>query len=118
MANRVQRIPALIDRNLRDIITRELKNPRIGFVAINEVEVSADYSHAYVYVSFLGVKYPKQHLEELNKTKGYIRSSLAKKMDTRKVPEIDFILDDSFDKASHLEEVLSEEKDKLENMKK
>lgn len=118
MANRIQRIPALIDRNLRDIITIELKNPHVGFVAINQIEVSADYSHAYVYVSFLGAKYPRQNLEELNRCKGYIRSSLAKKMDTRKVPEIDFILDDSFDKANRLDEVLQEEEDKIRNMKK
>ena len=118
MANRIQRIPALIDRNLRDIITLELKNPRIGFVTVSDVIVSKDFSYAKVYVSFLGSKYPRQNLEELNRCKGYIRSSLAKKMDTRKVPEIEFILDDSFDKANRLDEVLQEEQEKLKNMKK
>ena len=116
MANRIQRIPALIDRNLRDIITLELKNPRIGFIGINEIEVTSDYSHAYVYVSFLGAKYPKQNLEELNKTKGYVRSSLARKLDIRKTPEISFHLDETYEKVNHLDEVLKKEKEDLEKL--
>lgn len=118
MADRTQRIQSIIGKNISEIIQFELKNPRIGFCTVSEVWVSSDFSYARVYVSFLGAKYPKQNLEELNKTKGYVRSSLAKKLDIRKTPEITFYLDESFQKAERLEEVLKKEKEQIDKMKR
>jgi ribosome-binding factor A len=118
MANRQERIPTLIQKNISSILTFELKNSKIGFVTVNEVEVSPDFSHAKVYVSFLGAKYPRQNLEELNKSRGFVRSSLASKMDTRKVPDINFILDDSYEKAEKLERILTDEEKELQKILK
>lgn len=118
MADRTQRIQSIIGKNISEIIQFELKNPRIGFCTVSEVWVSSDFSYARVYVSFLGAKYPKQNLEELNKTKGYVRSSLAKKIDIRKTPEITFYLDESFQKAERLDEVLRKEKEQIDKMKR
>lgn len=118
MADRTQRIQSIIGKNISEIIQFELKNPRIGFCTVSEVLVSSDFSYARVYVSFLGAKYPKQNLEELNKTRGYVRSSLAKKIDIRKTPEITFYLDESFQKAERLEEVLRKEKEQIDKMKR
>lgn len=118
MADRTQRIQSIIGKNISEIIQFELKNPRIGFCTVSEVWVSADFSYARVYVSFLGAKYPKQNLEELNKTKGYVRSSLAKKIDIRKCPEITFYLDETYEKTQRLEEVLKRESEQLEKIKK
>lgn len=118
MADRTQRIQSLIGKNISEIIQFEVKNPRIGFCTVSEVEVSKDFSYAKVYVTFLGAKYPKQNLEELNNCKGYIRSSLAKKLDIRKTPQITFYLDDTFEKSEHLEEVLAKERKHIEEMKK
>ena len=118
MADRTQRIQSIIGKNISEIIQFELKNPRIGFCTVSEVWVSSDFSYARVYVSFLGSKYPKQNLEELNKTKGYVRSSLAKKLDIRKTPEITFYLDESFQKAERLDEVLRKEKEQIDKMKR
>lgn len=118
MADRTQRIQSIIGKNISEIIQFELKNPKIGFCTVSEVWVSADFSYARVYVSFLGAKYPKQNLEELNKTKGYVRSSLAKKIDIRKCPEITFYLDESFQKSERLEEILKKEQNELDKMKK
>lgn len=118
MADRKQRIQSIISKNISEIIQFEVKNPHIGFVSVNEVDVSSDFSYAKVYVSFLGSKYPKQNLEELNKAKGFIRSSLAKKLDIRKTPEISFYLDDTFDKSERLEKLLNSEHEKLDSLKK
>ena len=118
MADRTQRIQSIIGKNISEIIQFELKNPRIGFCTVSEVWVSSDFSYARVYVSFLGAKYPKQNLEELNKTKGYVRSSLAKKINIRKTPEITFYLDESFQKAERLDEVLRKEKEQIDKMKR
>ena len=103
---------------MTEIIQFELKNPRIGFCTVSEVWVSSDFSYARVYVSFLGAKYPKQNLEELNKTKGYVRSSLAKKLDIRKTPEISFYLDETYEKANRLDEVLKKEQEDLDKILK
>ncbi len=118
MADRIQRIQSIIGKNISEIIQFELKNKNIGFCTVSEVEVSKDFSYAKVYVTFLGAKYPRQNLEELNKCKGYVRSSLARKIDIRKTPEITFYLDDSFEKAERLEEVLKRDKEQIDSMKK
>ena len=118
MADRTQRIQSIIGKNISEIIQFELKNPKIGFCTVSEVWVSSDFSYARVYVSFLGAKYPKQNLEELNKTRGYVRSSLAKKIDIRKTPEITFYLDETFEKMDHLDSVLKRESEQLEKLKK
>ena len=80
--------------------------------------MSTDFSYAKVYVSFLGSKNPQENLQALNKCKGFIRSSLAKKLDIRKTPEITFVLDDSYEKQKHLEELISKEGAEIENLKK
>lgn len=118
MAQRQGRIKALITRNISEICQMELKNPHIGMVCVNEVKVSDDYSLAKVYVTFLGAKYPKQALEELKKTEGYVRSSLAKKMDLYKVPSICFIYDESYDRADRIEKALAKEEADIEKLKK
>ena len=112
------RIRALIARNLMDIFTFELKNPALGFPSINEVTMNGDNTLARCYVSFLGSHSPKKNLEELNRFKGYIRSSLAKKMDLYKVPDLEFILDTRLDEAEHLDAILKKEGEDLASMKK
>ena len=117
MADRNARIQSIIAKNVTEIIQFELKNPRIGFCTVSEVWVSSDFSYDRVYVSILGAKYPKQNLEELNKTRWYVRSSLAKKLDIRKTPEISFYLDETYDKVNHLDEILKKEAEDLNKIK-
>lgn len=116
MADRHNRVKALIERNIRDIVTFEIKNPKVGFVTVNEVEVYDDLSGAKVYVSFLDTKYPRQKVAELSKSAGFVRSSLAKKMDIYKVPKIIFVYDESAEKAARLDEALSREEEELKNL--
>jgi ribosome-binding factor A len=106
MANKNERLKAIISKNIKDICQFELKNEKIGFFTITDVEVSSDHSYAKVYVSFFDDK--QNNLERLNRARGFVRSSLAEKIDTRRVPEITFVLDDSYEKQKHFEEVLSE----------
>ena len=113
MASRKERVPALILKNISEIIQFEVKSKSIGFVTVTDVEVSNDLSHAKVFVTFLGQGNVKDRLEALERTKGFIRSSLAKKMDTRKVPELHFIIDDSFEKARKIDESLKREEEAL-----
>ena len=118
MADRKGRVKALISRNIGDILTYELKNPHVGMVSVNQVVVNDDYSLAKVYVSFIGAKYPHQNLDELTRCKGFVRSSLAKKMDIWKVPDIVFIYDDQFERAESLDKALKKEADSLASLAK
>ena len=111
MASRPGRLKAVIARNISDIVNFELKKPSIGMVSVNEVKVNNDYSEAKVFVSFMDGKYPYQRLAELKATEGYVRSSLAKKMDVYNVPKITFYLDESLEDALHLDEVLAKEEE-------
>lgn len=118
MANRPGRIKALIERNLMDIVRGEIKDPKIGMVSVNEVEVNSDSTLAKVYVTFFGAKYPHQAFEQLKKKEGYVRTSLAKKMDLYKVPKVVFVYDESFDRADRIEKALKKEEEDLASLGK
>ncbi len=107
MANKQERIAAIIRKNIAQIIQMELKNPHLGFVSIPEVRVSKDFSYAKIYVSFINDNEIKEGMEVLEHSKGFIRSSLAKKMDTRRVPELTFVLDEGYKKEERINEILN-----------
>jgi ribosome-binding factor A len=113
MADKKNRIASLIQKNVSEIIQFELKNPKVGFVTVTDTACNVDHSVARIYVSFMGMPDTEQKFAELKKAKGFIRSSLAKKMDVFKVPELIFLLDDTYDRAKHLEETLAKEAELL-----
>ena len=106
MANKAERIATIIRKNIAEIIQFQVKDPHLGFVSIPEVRVSKDFSYATVYVSFFKDEDIEPSLQVLNKAKGFIRSELASKMDTRRVPEIRFVLDDGYKKEERIAELL------------
>ena len=110
MANKQERIATIIRKNIAEIIQIELKNPHLGFVSIPEVRVSKDFSYAKVYVSFFNDDEIASGMEVLEHSKGFIRSSLAKKMDTRRCPELVFVLDEGYKKEERIAEILKNSK--------
>ena len=106
MANKQERIASIIRKNIAEIIQFQVKDPHLGFVSIPEVRVSKDFSYATVYVSFFKEEDVVPSLEVLNKARGFIRTELAKKMDTRRVPEIRFVLDEGYKKEERIAELL------------
>lgn len=106
MANKQERIATIIRKNIAEIIQFGIKDPHLGFVSIPEVKVSKDFSYATVYVSFIKEEDINPSMEVLEKAKGYIRSELAKKLDTRRVPEIRFKLDEGYKIEQRIEELL------------
>ena len=107
MADKLLRIQRLIQKNISEIIQYEIKDPHLGFVSIPEVKVSNDFSHAKVYVAFINDSEAKEGMKVLEKSKGFIRSELAKRMDTRRVPEISFVLDEGYKKEQRITELLN-----------
>lgn len=112
----VERVKSLIARNVKDIVANEITNENVGFMTITDVEVSSDHSYCKIYVSFLNNA--KKSVETLNRAKGYVRSALAKRVSLRRVPEISFVLDDTYFKQQKLEEVLKKEESDLEKLQK
>lgn len=107
MAMKTDKLNNIIQRELSSIIQTEVKNSAVGFCTITGVEVTSDLSYAKVYVSFLN-KNANKSLEALKKSKGFIRSVLAKRLTVRKCPELLFELDTSLAYGNKIESIIEE----------
>lgn len=104
---RAVRVGELIRRDIASMLTKGLKDPRLGFVSVMAVEMSSDLHYANVYVSLLGSEAErKSSLIGLRHSSGWIRRSIGKNLRLRVTPEIRFFEDDSLDRVYHLEEIL------------
>jgi ribosome-binding factor A len=94
--SRTDRIADAVKRLLATMIQQEIGDPRVGMVNINEVAVTRDLSIAKVYVTFVGRDDDKQCEEAalaLNNAAGYLRSLLAKELNIRTTPKLQFFYD-------------------------
>lgn len=103
---RTERLDSILQREISSIIQFDLNDPDIGFVTVSEVRVSKDLSLAKVYVSFFGKNY---EIAALKKAKGRIKSLLAKRLSMRKIPDLEFIVDDSLNKIDRINEILGKD---------
>lgn len=109
MSLRSNRVGEQMKKELGDIIGRKIKDPRIGFVTVTDVEVSGDLQIAKVYISVLGDSEQRENtLKGLSKAKGFIRSEIGKRIRLRKTPEIQFEFDESIDYGNRIETLISE----------
>jgi len=101
--SRTRRVGEQMQRELADLIQRELKDPRLGFVTVSAVDVSKDLSYAKVYVSTLGDSPEiEQTLEALSHASGFLRRELGRRMILRIVPELRFVHDVSVERGNRL----------------
>lgn len=106
---RSRRIGDQIQKDLSDLIRREFKDPRVGMVTVTAVEVSADYSHAKVYVSSpLGSESLHRTLEALQEGAGFLRRQLGRRMTLRTMPQLHFLEDQTLDRAVALSSLIDE----------
>jgi ribosome-binding factor A len=104
---RLQRVNQLIREEISHLIQRELKDPRLGFVTVTEVDVAKDLRTAKVYVSVLGSETQWQSsLQALESARGFIRSWLLPRLRLRAVPHFTFLADRSMAHAAHIQTVL------------
>lgn len=105
--HRPERLSALIQQTLAGAVSSELKDPRIGFVTITGVVVSADGTHATVRVSVMGTEEEKQtSIDALRHARGFLRSHLAQTLHLRTTPELHLELDRGLDHASRIDSIL------------
>ena len=80
MSERLKRLQEEIKKEVSFIIQQRVKDPRLGFVSITDVELSRDYAYCKIFISVLGDETEReQTMEGLTKATGFIRSELAKK---------------------------------------
>jgi ribosome-binding factor A len=104
---RSERLGELILAELSDLVRREIKDPRIGFVTFTRVEMSDDLRHAKVFVSRIGADAEKTRtLQGLSSATGYIRRHLGRALHLRYTPQIVFLLDDSLEHGAKIAQLL------------
>jgi ribosome-binding factor A len=109
---RSEKVGDQIREEISQILLRELKDPRIGFVTITTVAVSDDLRTAKVYYSVFGGEQDKEEsYKGLESAKGYIKRELGRRMRLKYMPEIIFMFDDSLEYGEHIEELLRDVKD-------
>lgn len=103
----MRRVDKAVRQVLADAIAEELKDPRVGFVTVTDVSTSADLRAARVYVSVLGDAATREaSLEGLRHAHGYLQGRIAKELELRRTPTLEFRYDETTDRALHLEEIL------------
>jgi len=96
-----------IRQEISDMLLRELKDPRIGFVTITKVAVSDDLRQAKVYYSVFGGEQEKEDsLQGLESATGYIKRELGRRMRLKYMPDITFFFDDSLEYGARIEKLL------------
>ena len=104
--NRSFRVADQIQRDLTELIARELKDPRVGLVTLQGVEVTPDYAHAKVFFSLLTGD-PEQTQQGLNQAAGFLRSGLFKRLHIHTVPTLHFVYDRTSEKAADMNALIA-----------
>jgi ribosome-binding factor A len=109
MSKRVNRVAEQMKKELGEIILQKVKDPRIGFVTVTDVEVTGDLQNATIFISVLGNESEKEAtLKGLDKAKGFIRTEIGKRIRLRVTPEIEFAFDESIAYGHRIETLLTQ----------
>ncbi len=112
---RMRRVDEAIRQVIGDALATDLKDPRVGFVTVTDLRTSTDLSQARVYISVLapdGGSSAEQEredtLEGLRSAHGYLQKRLSAELRLKRTPTLEFIYDDTTDRAMRLEELIEE----------
>ena len=109
MNAKVLRISEQMKRHLNEILKREVKDKKVGFITITGCEVTNDLSFCKVYYTVYGSDCSERDAAAaLERAKGFIRSELAKRMSLRKMPELIFTIDESTKYGNKIDAMLAE----------
>jgi ribosome-binding factor A len=106
---RLQRIADRIRQEISEMLVREISDPRLGLIYVTDVKVDKELSYADVFVSALeGHERRKEVLTGLESASGFMRRTLAGRVDLRVFPRLRFHWDPTPENADHVEKVLAE----------
>jgi ribosome-binding factor A len=109
---RSQRLNILLREEIADILMKKVKDPRLGFVTVTDVELSPDLKIARVFISVLNNEDNKLTLEILNGAKGLVRSEVSKRVRVKYIPVIEFKIDASVAHGDRIDRLLNEIREK------
>jgi len=119
VTRRTRQVGELLKEELDDIIRREVKDPRIGFFSITNVEVPSDLRTARVYVSVLGSDDERRAtIEALDSASGYVRHILKPRLRMRQIPVLEFRDDRSMEYAQQISQTLREIRERDEEFRR
>ncbi len=105
--SRAERVGDLLKEELSELLLREIKDPRIGFVTITGIRVSADLRHARVYVVTHETGEGQQRtLEGLQSARGYLRGALGRRLRLRYIPDLSFWVDETMEEGFRIQAIL------------
>ena len=109
-SRRIARLNDVFREEISDLLRRQVKDPRLAvFITITRVEISADISHARVYVSVMGSEEDREGaLRGLEAAASFLRRQIGRRLSLRRVPELSFRRDDSMERGAHVLELLDE----------
>ena len=108
--DRMRRVDEAIREVLSAAVGQDLKDPRIGFVTVTDVKTSPDLRRSRVYVTVLGAQDERDAaLAGLQSAHGVLQRSIARELRMKRTPTLDFVYDDTTDRAMHIEELLAED---------
>lgn len=106
--SRGRRIADQIQKELASLIQRELKDPRVGMVTINEVKVSRDLAFADVYFTMFADDGAEESAEALDRASGFLRSALSKVLKIRTTPKLRFHYDHSINEGQRISKAIDD----------
>ncbi|MGB1238058.1 MAG: 30S ribosome-binding factor RbfA [Pseudomonadales bacterium] len=112
--SRTQRIAEQMQRDLSQLIQREVKDPRLGMVTISHVKVARDLGYAEIYITVLPIGDQSEEdalassLEVLKDAAGFLRTELARDMQLRTIPRLRFHYDASIDRGRRLHSLIEQ----------
>ena len=103
---RPQKLGDLIQRELSELVQRELRDPRVGMITLTSVDVSPDLSHAKFFYTTLDPAHVDQAAQGLKRAAGFLRSQLAKRIMMYTTPELRFAYDESVERGDRLSRLI------------
>lgn len=104
---RATRIADQIAKDIAELIPKEVRDPRVGFVTVTGCEITPDYAHATLYFTVIGSD-PEDCREGLNAAAGMLRSLIFKKLRIHTVPTLHFVHDDSVDRGFAMDKLIAQ----------
>lgn len=105
--SRSQRVTEQILRELAELIRLEVKDPRVGFITLTDVEITPDYAHAKVYFTSLkGEEGLEETLVGLRRASGFLRRELGRRVRIHTTPELHFHYDQSVERGSRMSQLI------------
>jgi len=111
-SGRPQKLGDLIQRELSELLQRELRDPRVGMITITAVDVSPDFSHAKVLYTTLDPAHVEEAAKGLKHAAGFLRSQLARRIKLYTTPELRFEYDVSVERGDRLARLIDSVKPK------